>query len=48
MDRNKDLVTINRADITILDQEVFGILGEVMGFKLCWGKLWISERLDRI
>ena len=33
MDRNKDLVMISRADITILDQEVFGVLGEVRGFK---------------
>ncbi len=54
MNRKKDLVTISRADITILDQEVLGVLGEVRGFKdtdswgtvgleWCWGKLWISE-----
>ena len=54
MNRKKDLVTISRADITILDQEVLGVLGEVRGFKdtdswgavgleWCWDKLWISE-----
>ena len=54
MDRSKDLVMISRADITILDQEVLGVLGKVRGFKdtdswgtvgleWCWGKLWVSE-----
>jgi len=54
MDGNKDLVMISRADITILDQEVLGVLGKVRGFKdtdswgtvgleWCWGKLWVSE-----
>jgi hypothetical protein len=33
MDRSKDLVVISRADITILDQEVFRVLGEVRGLK---------------
>ena len=54
MDGNKDLVMISRADITILDQEVLGVLWKVRGFKdtdswgtvgleWCWGKLWVSE-----
>ena len=54
MNRKKDSVTICRADITILDQEVLGVLGEMRGFedayswctvglKRSWGELWVSE-----
>ena len=50
MNRKKDPVTISRADITILDQEVLVVLGEMRGFEdtdswgtvgleWCWGKL---------
>ena len=54
MNRNKDPVTISRADITILDQEIFRVLGEVwsfdnadswgtVGLERCWGELRVSE-----
>ena len=44
MDRSKDLVTISRADVTILDQEVFRVLGEVRGFKNTdsWGTVGLE------
>jgi hypothetical protein len=54
MNRNKDLVTLSRADITILDQEILGVPGEMWGFdnadswgtvglERSWGELWVSE-----
>ena len=53
MNWSEDSVTIGRADIAILDQEVLGIFGEVRSFKdansrgtVCLergrSKLWVS------
>ena len=49
MNRKKDPITISRADIAILDQEVLGVLGEMRGFEDAdsWGTVGLERSCCR-